>query len=49
MGHTPIERTLVDNIIKEFNIKDFSKTTIREVKAIAEKLFPHRMTAETTA
>ena len=37
MGHTPIERTLVDNIIKEFNIKDFSKTTIREVKAIAEK------------
>ena len=37
MKQTPIERTLIDNIIKEYNITDFSKTTIREVKAIAAK------------
>jgi len=37
---TPINKELVDNIIKEIGIQDFAKATIREVKltaAIAEK------------
>lgn len=33
--NTPISRELIDNSIEEFGIKDFSKATIREVKAIA--------------
>lgn len=37
MKNTPINRELIDNTIKEFNITDFSKATIREVKAIAAK------------
>ena len=37
MSNTPIERKIIDNIITEFNITDFSKATIREVKAIAAK------------
>lgn len=32
---TPISRELIDKAIEEFGIKDFSKATIREVKAIA--------------
>ncbi len=32
---TPIDKKLIDNTIEEFGIKDFSKATIREVKAIA--------------
>lgn len=35
MRNTPIEQALIDRIIKEFNIEDFSQATIREVKAIA--------------
>lgn len=37
MKDTPIEPHLIDEIIKEFEITDFSKATIREVKAIAAK------------
>lgn len=37
MKNTPIERKLIDETIEEFNIADFSKATIREVKAIAAK------------
>lgn len=33
--NTPISRELIDKSIEEFGIKDFSKATIREVKAIA--------------
>lgn len=33
--NTPISRELIDKTIEEFGIKDFSKATIREVKAIA--------------
>ena len=35
MRPTPIKKELIDNAIKEFGIEDFSKATIREVKAIA--------------
>ncbi|MCQ2335852.1 MAG: pyridoxal phosphate-dependent aminotransferase [Paludibacteraceae bacterium] len=35
MMNTPISRELIDKTIEEFGIKDFSKATIREVKAIA--------------
>lgn len=35
MENTPISRELVDKIIQEFHISNFSKATIREVKAIA--------------
>ncbi len=35
MRNTPIDKNLIDNTIEEFGIKDFSKATIREVKAIA--------------
>ncbi|MCQ2350606.1 MAG: pyridoxal phosphate-dependent aminotransferase [Paludibacteraceae bacterium] len=35
MMNTPINRDLIDNSIEEFGINDFSKATIREVKAIA--------------
>ena len=37
MKNTPIERKLIDDTIDEFHITDFSKATIREVKAIAAK------------
>jgi aspartate/methionine/tyrosine aminotransferase len=37
MKNTPIDKKLIDNTIDEFQIKDFSKATIREVKAIAAK------------
>ncbi|NDV64335.1 pyridoxal phosphate-dependent aminotransferase [Bacteroides sp. 224] len=37
MKNTPINRQLIDNTINEFHITDFSKATIREVKAIAAK------------
>jgi len=33
--NTPISKELIDKSIEEFGIKDFSKATIREVKAIA--------------
>ena len=38
MKNTPIERHLIDETIEEFQIADFSKATIREVKAIAPRL-----------
>lgn len=37
MNDTPIHRNLIDETIKEFQIKDFALATIREVKAIAAK------------
>lgn len=37
MKNTPIKKELVDRIIQEFDIRDFGKATIREVKAIAAK------------
>ncbi|MEG0647724.1 MAG: pyridoxal phosphate-dependent aminotransferase, partial [Bacteroides sp.] len=37
MKDTPIKRHLIDQTISEFQIVDFSKATIREVKAIAAK------------
>lgn len=37
MKNTPINRELIDSTINEFQIVDFSKATIREVKAIAAK------------
>lgn len=37
MKNTPIERNIIDNAIDELQIADFSKATIREVKAIASK------------
>ncbi len=37
MENTPIERKLIDRTIEEFRITDFSKETIREVKAIASR------------
>ena len=37
MKNTPIERNVIDETINEFQIVDFSKATIREVKAIASK------------
>lgn len=37
MKNTPIEKSLIDNTIKEFQIADFGNATIREVKAIADK------------
>ena len=37
MKNTPIERHLIDETINVFQIVDFSKATIREVKAIASK------------
>lgn len=33
--NTPIDRALVDNIIRDLGIADFSRATIREVKAVA--------------
>ena len=35
MRPTPISHELIDKTIDEFGIKDFSRATIREVKAIA--------------
>ncbi len=37
MKNTPIERNVIDETINEFQIVDFSKATIRAVKAIASK------------
>ena len=37
MKNTPIARSLMDQTIREFELADFSKATIREVKAIAAK------------
>lgn len=37
MTKTPIEKKIIDKIIDDFQISDFSKATIREVKAIAAK------------
>ena len=37
MKATPISRDLIDRSIEDFQITDFSKATIREVKAIASK------------
>lgn len=37
MKDTPIKQHLIDETIEEFQIADFSKATIREVKAIAAK------------
>ncbi|NDV58847.1 pyridoxal phosphate-dependent aminotransferase [Bacteroides sp. 519] len=37
MENTPISRELIDKTIQDFHIADFSKATIREVKAIAAK------------
>lgn len=37
MKHMPINCELIDQTIQEFQITDFSKATIREVKAIASK------------
>ena len=37
MKNTPIERNVIDETINEFQIVDFSKATIREMKAIASK------------
>ena len=37
MRNTPIERKLIDETIEAFQIADFGKATIREVKAIAAK------------
>lgn len=37
MNHTPISRQAIDETIREFGITDFSRATIREVKAIAAK------------
>ena len=33
--NTPIDRQLIDGIIRDLGIADFSRATIREVKAIA--------------
>ena len=33
--NTPINKQIVDNLIKEFDIADFGRATIREIKAIA--------------
>ena len=35
MKNTPINKELIDNAIHDFNIQDFAKATIREVKSIA--------------
>ncbi|MDR0895318.1 MAG: pyridoxal phosphate-dependent aminotransferase [Prevotellaceae bacterium] len=37
MKNSPIERNIIDNAIAAFQIKDFGKATIREVKAIAAR------------
>lgn len=37
MKNTPIDRGLIDGVINDFQIKDLSKATIREVKAIAAR------------
>lgn len=37
MSNTPINRRIIDETIREFGISDFSRATIREVKAIAAK------------
>ena len=37
MKNTPIDKSLIDETINEFQITDFAKATIREVKAIAAK------------
>ncbi len=42
MKNTPIERNVIDETINEFQIVDFSKATIREVKALLQKQKQHR-------
>lgn len=37
MGNTPVDRQLLDDIIHEYPIKDFSRATIREIKTIAAR------------
>lgn len=37
MNHSPINPGIIEGLIKEMEIKDFSKATIREVKAIASE------------
>ena len=37
MKNTPIKQEVIDKIIREFQISDFSKATIREVRAIASQ------------
>lgn len=37
MKDTPIKQHLIDETIEEFQIADFSKATIREVKAIGSQ------------
>ena len=37
MKATPIERDIIDRTIDEFQVADFGRATIREVKAIAAK------------
>lgn len=37
MKNTPVEQKIIDDAINELQIADFSKATIREVKAIASK------------
>ena len=37
MKNTPIKQEVIDKIISEFQISDFSKATIREVRAIASQ------------
>ena len=34
---TPIKKEIVDGLVAELGIKDFSKATIREVKQVAAK------------
>ena len=36
MRETPIKRELIDGLIKQFDIQDFAKATIREVKRVAQ-------------
>ena len=38
MKNAPISREVVDSAIREFGVNDFSKATIREVKAIAARV-----------
>ena len=35
MVNTPVDRQLMDDIIRESGVTDFSRATIREIKAMA--------------
>ena len=37
MGKTPVNRQIIDNLAQEMGVTDFSRATIREIKAIASK------------